>query len=110
MTDEYDERKWFFNRRTDKTIISKRITDTLSGQTLRIASHIVEGQLGLKFAMVKGEMVLRQTPAGRSEIKATFLEDDRSIRTLTIQRYSSKSGPLEKQYFSFSRWRDRCAH
>jgi hypothetical protein len=46
-------------------------------------------------------MVLRQTPAGRYEIKATFLEDDRSIRTLTIQKYSSKSGPLDKQYFSF---------
>ena len=101
MTDEYDERKWFFDRRTDKTIISKRITDTLSGEKLRIASHIVEGQPGLKFATVKDETVLRQTPAGRYEIKATFLEDDRSIRTLTIQRYSSKSGPLDKQYFSF---------
>jgi hypothetical protein len=101
VTDEYDERKWFFDRRTDKTIISKRITDTLSGEKLRIASHIVEGQPGLKFATVKDEMVLRLTPAGRYEIKATFLEDDRSIRTLTIQRYSSKSGPLDKQYFSF---------
>lgn len=100
MTDKYDERKWFFDRRTDKTIISKRITDTLSGEKLRIASHIVEGQPGLKFATVKDEMVLRQTPAKRYEIKATFLEDDRSIRTLTIQRYS-KSGPLDRQYFSF---------
>lgn len=101
MTDEYDERKWFFERRTDKTIISKRITDTLAGEKLRIASHIVEGQPGLKFATIKDEMVLRQTPAGRYAIKATFLEDDRSIRTLTIQRYSSKTGPLDKQYFSF---------
>lgn len=100
MTD-YDERKWFFDRRTDKTIISKRITDTLSGQNLRIASHIVEAQPGLKFATVKDEMVLRQTPAGRYEIKATFLEDERSIRTLTIQKYNSKSGPSDKLYFSF---------
>jgi hypothetical protein len=101
MTDEYDQKRWFFERRTDKTIFSKRITDTLSGAKLRIASHIVEGQNGLKFATIKDEVVLRQTPAGRYEIKATFLEDDRSIRTLTIQRYSSKSGPLDKQYFSF---------
>jgi hypothetical protein len=101
VTDEYDERKWFFDRRTDKTIFSKRITDAISGLKLRIASHIVEGQTGLKFATVKDEMVLRQTPAGRYEIKATFLEDDRSIRTLIVQRYSSKSGPLDKQYFSF---------
>ena len=101
MTDEYNERKWFFDRRTDKTIISKRITDTLSGERLRIASHIIEGQPGLKFATVKDEVVLRRTPAGRYAIKATFLEDERSVRTLTIQRYSSKTGPLDKQYFSF---------
>jgi antiviral defense system Shedu protein SduA len=101
MGDEYDERKWFFDRRTDKQIISKRITETWSGEKLRIASHIVEGEPGLKFATVKDEAVLRQTPAGRYEIKASFLEDDRSIRTLTIQKYSSKTGPLDKQYFSF---------
>jgi Domain of unknown function (DUF4263) len=101
VTDEYDEKKWFFDRRTDKTIISKRITDNLSGQKLRIASHIIEGQSGLKFANVKDEKVLRQTPAGRYEIKATFLEDDRSVRTLTIQKYNSKSGPSDKLYFSF---------
>jgi hypothetical protein len=94
-------KKWFFDRRTDKTIISKRITGPLSGEKLRIASHIFDGKPGLKFATVKDEIVLRQTPAGRYEIKATFLEDDRSIRTLIIQRYSSKSGPLERQHFSF---------
>jgi hypothetical protein len=101
VTEDYDERKWFFDRRTDKTIISRRITDTLSGERLRIASHIVEGQSGLKFARVTDETVLRQTPAGRYEIKAAFLEDDRSIRTLTIQKYNSKSGPSDKLYFSF---------
>ncbi len=101
MTDEYDERKWFFERRTDKTIISKRITNTLSGQKLRIASHIVEGQRGLNFATVKDEVVLRQTRGGRYEIKATFLEDDRSIQTLTIQKYNTRSGPSDKYYFSF---------
>jgi len=101
LTDEYDERKWFFDRRTDKTIISKRITDTLSGKKLRIASHVVEGQPGLRFATANNEAVLRQTPAGRYEIKATFLEDNRSIRTLTIQKYNSKSGPSDRYYFSF---------
>jgi hypothetical protein len=99
--DEYDERQWFFKRRTDKTIISKRIVDKMSGDKLRIASHIAECQPGLKFATVKQEVVLRQTPSGRYEIKATFLEDDRSIRTLTLQKYSSKTGPLDRQHFSF---------
>lgn len=55
----------------------------------------------MKLATLKDEIVLRRTPAGRYEIKATFLEDDRSIKTLTIQKYSSKSGPHDRQYFSF---------
>src|SRR5690348_600721 len=99
--DDYDDRERFFNRRTDKMIISKGFTDNLSGMTLRIASHILDGQPGLKFAKIEAETVLRQTVGGRFEIKATFIEDDRSIKTLTIQRYSDKSGPLEKQHFSF---------
>ncbi|HTT85125.1 MAG TPA: Shedu immune nuclease family protein [Rhizomicrobium sp.] len=98
--DETEARDIFFSRRTDKAIISKRITDALTGQKLRIASHVMQGQDGLKFATVKDEIVLRHTPASRFEIKATFLEDERSIKTLTIQRYSSKTGPLDKQYFS----------
>ncbi len=102
MTGEYDERKWFFDRRTDKTIFSRRFTEDLTGRHLRIASHIVEGQPGLQFATVNGEMLLRVTPAGRYEIKATFLEDDRSIRRLTFQKYSSKSGPARAQYFTFT--------
>jgi hypothetical protein len=96
MGDDYDERQRFFDRRTDKTIFSKRF----GGGKLRIASHIIEGQPGLGFAKVKDEIVLRRTPAGRYEIKASFVEDDRSILTLVIQKYSSKGGPYEKQHFS----------
>jgi hypothetical protein len=100
VIDEYDERSMFFERRTDKAIVSKSFPDGL-GRKLRIASHIVEGEPGLRFATVKDEMVLRETPAGRYEIKATFLEDDRSILRLIIQRYSNKNGPRDKQYFTF---------
>jgi hypothetical protein len=73
----------------------------VSQKTFTAGSNSVEVQPGLKFAAVKHEIVLRQTPAGRYEIKATFLEDDCSIRTLTIQKYSSRTGPLDKQHFSF---------
>jgi hypothetical protein len=96
--DEIEVREMFFSRRTDKMIVGKRITDKISGQRLRIASHVMQGEGGLKFATIKDEIVLRETPAGRYEVKATFLEDDRSIRTLTLQKYSSKTGPLDKQY------------
>jgi hypothetical protein len=100
VADEYDDSKMFFQRRTDKTIISRRFAGGLTGEKMRIASHIVDGQPGLRFATVKDEVMLRQTTGGRYEIKATFLEDDRSIRTLTIQRYN-KAGPQERQHFSF---------
>lgn len=97
--DDIDAREIFFGRRTDKTIFSKRFVDVPSGQKLRIASHIVAGSEGLQFARVKNEIVLRTTAAERFQIKATLLEDDRSLRVLTIQRYSPNR-PLE-QSFSF---------
>src|SRR5262249_52011208 len=76
-----------------------RFVDVTSGQKLRIASHVLAGTEGLQFALVKDEIVLRTTISGRFQIKATFLEDDRSINVLTIQRYS-QNRPLE-QSFSF---------
>lgn len=97
--DDTEAREIFFARRTDKTIFSRSFVDTLSGQKLRIASHVVDGSEGLRFAHVKDEVILRTTPAQRFQIKATLLEDDRSIKVLTIQRYSHKH-PLE-QSFSF---------
>jgi hypothetical protein len=100
VADEYDDRKMFFQRRTDKTIISRRFQSGLSGDKMRIASHIIDGQPGLRFATVANEAVLRETQGGRYQIKAAFLEDDRSIRSLTIQRYN-KSGPQDRQHFTF---------
>lgn len=101
MTDEYDEHGAFFNRRADKTIISRRIEHPPPGRDVRIASHILDGQPGLAFAKLNDEVVLRRTPARRFEIKATFLEDDRTINVLTIQKYNSRSDPFDKYHFSF---------
>jgi len=101
MSDEQDDRYYFFARNPDKTILSSSFTDRLTGEKLRIASRNIEGEPGLMFATVDGEVVLPQTSAGRYQIKATFLEDERRIKVLTIQRYSSKTGPLKRDYFSF---------
>ncbi len=101
MNDELDDRSYFFNRRTDKAIVSKRITDRLTGRDLRIVSKIVDGSEGLRLAKAGEELVLRTTPAGRYEIKATIYEDDRAIRTLTIQKFNAVSGPHDKHHFSF---------
>ncbi|MGJ5096622.1 Shedu immune nuclease family protein [Bradyrhizobium oligotrophicum] len=99
MSTEPSPRDIFFGRRTDKAIYSKRFRDVLSGQTLRIVSRVLDGKEGLQFATVGQEIVLRITNGGRFQIKATVVEDDRHIKTLTLQRYSQKR-PLE-QSFSF---------
>ena len=99
--EDNEDRSYFFNRRPNKTIVSRRIPDTLSGQNLRIVSKVVDGQPGLKFAQVDGDCVLRTTPAGRYSIKATIFEDDRKIKTLTIQKYNAFTGPASEVHFSF---------
>jgi hypothetical protein len=96
---QIDPREIFFSRRTDKAIFSKRFPDVVSGQKLRIVSRVLDGKEGLQFAKAGEEIVLRTTSGGRFQIKATVLEDDRSIKRLTLQRYS-KNRPLE-QSFSF---------
>jgi hypothetical protein len=97
--DEPNPRDIFFGRRTDKAIFSKQFRDVLSGQRVRIVSRVLDGKESVKFAKVGEEIVLRTTDGGRFQIKATVVEDDRRIKTLTLQRYSQKR-PFE-QSFSF---------
>jgi hypothetical protein len=97
--DETDPREIFLGRRTDKAIFSKQFPDVVSGQKLRIVSRVLDGKEGLQFAKIGEEIVLRTTSSGRFQIKATVVEDDRRIKTLTLQRYSPNR-PLE-QSFSF---------
>ena len=84
---EADEYTIHLRSRTDKTYVGPSFP-TLSGQRLRIANKYIDGEGGYEFATVKDEIVLRTTPGGRFQIKATFVEDDRSFRTVTIQRRS----------------------
>lgn len=100
MSDQTEDRDFFFSKTPGKTFVSRSFSD-LAGKKLRIISQIIDGQEGLKFAFIEREATLRITPAGRYEIKATVLEDDRAIKTLTIQKYSPLTGPHDRQYFSF---------
>jgi hypothetical protein len=96
-----EDRSFHFNKRPDKTYVSKSIPTRPPGEKLRIASKVIDNEEGLKYAIVENEIVVRTTPKGRSEIKATFLEDNRKLKVLTIQKFNSASGPVDKQYFSF---------
>ncbi|WP_245279283.1 Shedu immune nuclease family protein [Xanthobacter sp. 91] len=100
MSGDFDERKWFFERPTDTTVVSRQLNGGSAGEKVRIASRVIDGQEGLRFAKLNKEIVIRATPAGRYQIKASFLEDDRSIITLTIQKFNKVSGPSDNAYFS----------
>ena len=103
MTDDIE---YFDNKKADKTYISKRIVNPdLEGRPtrpVRIASHVFDPAETYVEARVAGQAVLRVTAQGREEVKATFYEDDRRLRTLVIQRFTKSSGTPQKGSFSFS--------
>lgn len=91
------EEEIFRNSRPDKTYASPAFKD-YTGQKIRVANKVIDGEPGYEFVKVKDELVLRQTDGGRFQIKASFLEDDRLFRTVTIQKFTSKGNA--KEYFA----------
>ena len=107
-----DEHKYHKGKVKGKTYVSKRIVKEaikdesgnvlIPEQKIRIASKVFDNSGTDHFAIVKGELIIRRTAGGRQEIKASFYEDSRSLQTLTIQRYTSKTDNPLKTHFSFS--------
>ena len=95
--DEADEYTIFQRSRTDKTYVGPSFP-TLNGRRLRIANKCIDGGEGYEYAVVKDEIVLRATPGGRFQIKATFVEDDRSFQTVTIQKFTGAG--RAREYFT----------
>lgn len=91
---EYDYHR---AKRPDKTYASKRFNENM-----RIASKVMDTDAERHFASVREEVVLRELPGIRHEIKATFTEDDRRISVLTFQKWRIRTAsPMEKVSFSF---------
>ncbi len=98
-----DEQEYHDNKLPNKVYVSRRIT-TDGGDVprgFRIASKVIDSPNSHKFGREYGELVLRVTQGGRSEIKVKFYEDDRSIFGITIQRYSRVTRDSLKESFSF---------
>jgi len=68
---------------------------------VRIASKVIESQEAYAFAKVKDETVLRHKEGAKTNIKATFFEDDRRITVLTIQGYTLATDKPHNASFSF---------
>lgn len=92
-----DEYTIYLRSKPDKTYVGSSFP-SFSGRRIRIANKYIEGDGGYEFATVKDEVVLRTTPAERIQIKASFLEDDRSFQTVTIQKFTGKGRACE--YFA----------
>lgn len=92
-----NEQDIYLRMKADKTYVSPAFQG-YAGQKLRIANKVIDGETGFEFARISGEVILRETPAGRHQIKATFTESDRDIQTVTIQKFT-KNGT--KEYFTF---------
>ncbi|MER9592988.1 DUF4263 domain-containing protein [Mesorhizobium australicum] len=95
--DDVSEQEIHLHMRTDKTYVSPAFKG-FAGEKVRIANKVFDNPGGHEFALVKDEIVLRETPAGRFQIKATFFEASRGIQTLTIQKFTKTGG---KEYFTF---------
>lgn len=94
-----DDHTIFSNSVPGKTVVSKRFD--VGGKAGRIASQVIDGANGVAFQTVGGEVVLRTTRGGRQKIKAVFLEDERSLKTLTIQKYIGDGFAPTEQHFTF---------
>ncbi len=120
MVDEY---KIFKNSKTDKIYISKGFTrlriEKECVHPFEFLPHIFYTQKNLVFDYIKqaskymetknnygffkehGNVVLRKTSGGKQEIKAKYIEAEREIFVLTLQKYTSETGSPHKAYFSF---------
>lgn len=97
-----DEHEYHFNKKSDKTYISKSLSfKSQNNRRIRIASKVMDSAEERSFVMEHGELVIRVTDGGRQEIVAKFYEDNRGIFTLTIQRFTTGTGEPHKTHFSF---------
>lgn len=71
------------------------------GDRLRFASRVFDSAEQHCIAKIKDELVLRVTPNERWEIRALFYEDSREIRSITIQRFTIKTGNPHQLSFTF---------
>lgn len=112
MSSDSTDYDYFKNKRTDRIYLSK----SLEGKSFqknsegeieeivrpfRILSKVVDSEENHKFIKDGKEVSLRITDGERQEIKAKFYEDTRGISTLTIQKYTIKTGAPHNTYFTF---------
>lgn len=67
----------------------------------RKVSFFMEKESSYKYEKTKEGIILRKTTGGTQEIRVELTEVDRNLRSLVLQRFSSKTGTPHKNSFSF---------
>lgn len=96
-----NDEEYFWGRLPHVTYYSRRITKVgqMDIPPKRFIHRVVEGKGGTVAVKDGSEVVLRKSPAGRYQFKATLHEDSQKISTLTFQKWNSKDMPYEADSF-----------
>ena len=81
-------------RTEDGSIDEKEVLSRYISRVINTHGEIIDD-------VVQSEVILRRTPSGRFEIRATLIEDGRKITQLKLQRYTTASGKPHDLSFSF---------
>ena len=100
MSDKSKDHNRFYTAESNWTDISSRQVQPPPGRNVRHASEVMETEPGPVIVEARDEVCLRWTERTRTLVKATFLEDDRSIKTLSLSRYTDRQNPEERTVIS----------
>jgi hypothetical protein len=95
--DGVDER-YFYNKVPGRTYYSKTFR---TEKPMRFHDRVFENGPAASFYLIDKELVIRETHSGRVQIKAVVVDDDRSIKTLIVQKYGEAAGPSGHARFTF---------
>ena len=96
------------NRLPRRFYVSRRFEDRDAGigevpRMCRFAYQVSDDNGELLFESDNGwEIVLRQTPVARQQLKALFFEDDRSVKFVAFQRFNADGQRMSRE--SFTLW------
>ena len=94
------DREYHFRKNPRKVYVTGSFPNKPDVPNMRYVSQVTDGDEGWAFVNVEGEQVLRRTPAGRIEIRATVVEETRDVRSVLIQQFS-KTDPSAHIHFTF---------
>lgn len=95
----------FLNKRPDRVYYSPRFTNSNedgSSDEVRVFSKVFVNEEHHEFYTERDKLILRVTEKEKQEVVVTVLENNRSIRSISLQRYYRDEGkPIKQDRFTF---------